>query len=413
MSIIERHQKTIIKLVFFMAYASAAVWLSFFYVYLKDGAGLSGFEIGVIAGFQQFNNIFVLPVWGMLADRYGRKRMLIFSIGATVLLLPLFMYLEGVAAITLFLIVVTFANNPIASLVDTIALDYQEQTKGKTTYGEIRLWASVGWGLASFVAGYFIHKENLSLIFPVSAAMFLVTWLVLFTAYKPLTVKLNLKEMSKGNIWEILKSNSLLQAFFLLVLIYSVFSAPIYLIVNVYFLEIGASNQMLGLAFLVQGISEIPFFFFGKKLVDRFGSKNVFLFAMVATALRMLGYGLNNSPGIAVGIGMVHGISIGLFFVSVISFVHRIIPSQFRTTGQSLFYTFFAVGVAFGNILTGVLMDYFSMKMVMIVNAFGIILLVILVLLTRKYFRKVLRTKNYLILLTAGVLFENGVKPSL
>lgn len=389
---IEYHQKTVIKLLFFLAYASAAVWLTFFYVYLKDGAGLSGFEIGIIAGFQQFNNIFVLPVWGILADRYGRKRMLIFSIGATILLLPVFMFLEGAAAITLFMIMVTFAYNPLASLIDTIGLDYQEQTNGKTTYGEIRLWASVGWGVSSFVAGYFIHSENLYLIFPVASLMFLITWVVLFSFYKPLTVKRNLNEMNKGIIWEILKSEKVLQAFFFLVFLYSMFSAPIYLILNVYFLEIGASTQMLGLAFLVQGICEIPFFFFGKKIVDRFGSKNVFLFAMIATALRMLAYGLNNSPGVAVGIGMVHGISIGLFFVSVISFVHRIIPPEYRTTGQSLFYTFFAVGVAFGNIITGVMMDYYSMKMTMILNAFGIIFLVVMVIVTKKHFRKILQT---------------------
>ena len=57
-----RLQAIIIKLLFFLSYAAAAAWLSYFFVYLKDGVGLTGFEIGIIAGLQQFNNIFVLPV---------------------------------------------------------------------------------------------------------------------------------------------------------------------------------------------------------------------------------------------------------------------------------------------------------------------------------------------------------------
>lgn len=390
MHLIGTYQKSIIKALFFLAYASAAVWLSFFYVYLKDGAGLTGLEVGIIAGFQQFNNLFVLPVWGALADRYGRKRMLLISMGATLLMLPFFIFLQGAVALTVFMIMVTLVYNPVVSLVDTIALDYQEQSGGKTSYGEIRLWASLGWGTASFVAGMLIHKENLHLIFPVASAMFLFTWFLLFFFYRPLQVHHHLETLQRGNFLRLLKAEKVLLAFYALVLMYSIFSAPIYLILNVYFLDIGASNSLIGLAFLVQSLFEIPFFFFGKRIVDRYGPKQVFLFAMLATAFRMLAYGLTGNPMVAIAIGAVHGISIGLFFVSVVSFVHRIVPAHYRTSGQAYFYTFYAVGVAIGNLLTGLLMDHFSMRMTMIWNAAGIFLLVSLVLLTRRLFSRIL-----------------------
>ncbi len=389
----DEHQVTIIKILFFLGYAAGAAWLTYFYVYLKDGAGLSGFEIGIIASLQQFNNIFVLPVWGILADRYGRKKMLIFSIGASILLLPLFIFLKGAAALTLFVILVTFAYNPIASLIDTIALDYEAQSRGKASYGEFRLWASLGWGASSMLTGIFISSDNLYLIFPIASGMFLITWILLVTIYKPLIVKDNLSNLRRGVIWDLLKSERVLLAFFLLVFFYSIFSAPIYLMINVYYLDIGASNNIIGLAFLIQGLCELPFFFYGKRIVDRFGAKNVFLFTMIATAIRMFLYGINHSPQVALAIGTIQGISIGLFFVSVVSIVHRIIPPNLRSTGQSLFYTFYAVGVAFGNIATGVLFDYFSMNTTMLLNAFGIIVLVLLVLLTRKSFTKFLVPK--------------------
>ncbi|MCK9207905.1 MAG: MFS transporter, partial [Salinivirgaceae bacterium] len=124
---------------FLFSYMAAAAWLSYFYVYLKEVPQLSIFEIGVIAGFQQFNNIFVVPAWGLLADKFGRKRMLLLSMGITTLLIPGFLLWDGFLGLTLFMIAVTLFYNPMVSLFDTVALDYEEQSKGETSYGEIRL----------------------------------------------------------------------------------------------------------------------------------------------------------------------------------------------------------------------------------------------------------------------------------
>lgn len=387
MNLADKYQGVVIRLLFFFGYAASAVWLTFFYVYLNEGAALSGFEIGIIAGLQNFNNIFILPIWGLLADRYGRKRMLIFSLGATAILMPFFLFLEGAAAFTLFVIVITFTYNPLASLIDTIALDYEEQSGGKISFGEFRLWASLGWGGSSMIAGLFISNDNLELIFPVSALLFAITWIILFVFYKPIDVKVNLSKLRRGVVWDILKTERVLLLFFILVFFYSIFSAPVYLMINVYFSDIGASSKVLGLAILVHGLSELPFFFFGKRIVNRFGAKKVFIFTMAITAVRMFLYALNSSPEWAVAIGLINGVSVGLFFVSMTAFVHSIIPSMLRSTGQSLMWTFYAVGVAFGNLLTGVLFDYFSMRMALLVDGVGIALIVLAVVGFQRFYK--------------------------
>ena len=79
-------------------------------------------------------------------------------------------------------------------------------------------------------------------------------------------------------------------------------------------------------------------------------------------------------------IGVIHGISIGLFFVSMVAFVHNIVPNQMRSVGQSLIYSFYAGGVAFGNLLIGVLDDLISIKTTMLLNAGWVMLLIGLVL---------------------------------
>jgi len=373
-------QKLVIKFMFLFSYMAAAAWLSYFYVYLKEVPQLSIFEIGVIAGFQQFNNIFVVPAWGLLADKFGRKRMLLLSMGITTLLIPGFLLWDGFLGLTLFMIAVTLFYNPMVSLFDTVALDYEEQSKGKTSYGEIRLWASIGWGSSSLLTGLFINTTHLHYIFPIASLFFLLVWLLLFFLYKPLTTKTHLVSLKPKVIRDLLKSEKKLLYFFFLVFAYSLFAAPIFLIINVYYHELGAPNSIIGLAFAVQAISEIPFFFFGKKLVTRFGAKKVFLFTMFATAIRMFLYGINYKPEVAVAIGVIHGISIGLFFVSMVAFVHNIVPNQMRSVGQSLIYSFYAGGVAFGNLLIGVLDDLISIKTTMLLNAGSVMLLIGLVL---------------------------------
>src|SRR5690606_20728201 len=126
---------------------------------------LNTLQIGIIAGFQQFNTVFVVPIWGLLSDKFGRKRMLLTSVGMTLLLIPGFLLWDGALGFTLFMILLTLFYNPIMSLLDTVALDYEEQSGGKTSFGQIRLFASLGWASSSLLTGMFIDKEHLSYIF--------------------------------------------------------------------------------------------------------------------------------------------------------------------------------------------------------------------------------------------------------
>jgi len=123
-------------------------------------------------------------------------------------------------------------------------------------------------------------------------------------------------------------------------------------------------------------------------LLDKYGAKKLFLATIIITSMRMIGYGLNSEPLVGVALVLFNGISFGLFLVASTSFVHKIVPDYLRSTGQSLIYTFYAVGVAFGNILSGVIMDYSSMSSAMLINAVGLIVLVSLLITIGKYSAK-------------------------
>lgn len=67
-----------IKLLYFLLYVGMAAWSTQFYAFLERERSLSGVQIGAIAAVQQINNLIILPFWGMISDRYGKRRVFLF-----------------------------------------------------------------------------------------------------------------------------------------------------------------------------------------------------------------------------------------------------------------------------------------------------------------------------------------------
>ena len=372
-------QTTLIRIVYFLLYAAFSSWMSFFYVFLKDEPGLTGVEIGAIAAIQQISSIFIVPIWGMLADRYGRKRIFTMALAVSSVAIFGFMYGQSFAYFLLFMLAFTFIYNPLTSLIDSIALDICENDP-RVNYGQLRLWASIGWATSTLATGYYIKMVGISYIFPLAATLLVITWAVVVFLYRPITPKNLPKGISPKLVVTIIKENLQLLFFLALIVVFTIFSSPIHLFINLYYSEIGASSEQMGIAFAVQSICELPFFFYGNKIVERFGIKRTLVFTMIVTAVRMLLYSLTVNPTIAIIIGSSHGICLALYLVSMVSYVHRVVPPHLKSTGQSLIYTAMAAGICVGNMLTGYIKDVASIQLAMQMFFYAILIIAAVVL---------------------------------
>jgi len=360
-----KRQSIVLKLMFFLFTAGLATWTPFFNLFLKETLGYSGAKIGLITSIQQLNTLFVLPFWGVIADKKGRKKIFLYTLFASLVLIQGFLFIDHFVFFIAYLIVFTFFLNPIVSLLDSMALDFVELTENRVHYGEIRLWSSLGWSFATIFTGYLI-KQNLKIIFPISSAYFLIVWVIAVFNYKQLSSKKNLAALKLNQLKSIISSDRRILLFLILLFIYGVLSAPIHLWVNLYYNEINATKQQIGIAFAVQSICELPFFFLARKIIQRFGARHIFISVMIVAALRMIGYSITSNPWVAIAIGASHGVCLALFLVSVMEIIHRMIHSNWRTTGQSLIYTFyFGAGVGLGNLSYGVVIDFISFRKAM------------------------------------------------
>ena len=373
-------QEYVIKLVVFLSYAAFSAWLSFFNLFLTRYAGFSAAQVGFISGIQQINILLVLPLWGIMADRLGRKKILMAAMLVTLVLFYGFLFQKLFLSFFIFTFFITLFYSPLSSLLDTIALDYHEQT-GRSSYGNIRLWGSLGWAVASIAIGSLLTLDNLWLIFPVASILLLSAWLVVKLLYKPLWVKKNLHSIKMVHLKEIILSDYRLVLFLAIIMLYGIFSAPIQFYINMYYNEIGATYRQLGIGYAVQAMSEIPFFFLGSIIVQKIGERRLLLLTMLVTSLRMFGYSLTSHPWVAIFIGASHGICLALFMVSAVTYVHSLIASEWRATGQAFIYScYFGGGLAMGNAWIGLLAKTFSIRSVMRIEAILTFVMIILVM---------------------------------
>ena len=388
-------QEIIIKIIFFLSYASFSAWLLFYNLFLKEYLGFSDSEVGIISGVQQINILLVLPIWGMLADKLGRRRILLIVLFATLCLFYGFLFQNLFFSFLIFTFIITLFYSPLSSLLDTIALDFREQTS-RSSYGNTRLWGSLGWATSSLTLGYFLSVWNLYLIFPIASALMLLAWLTTFFAFKSLDVKKNLTVMKMAHIHELLTKDYRLVIILMIILLYGISSAPIQYYINMYYEEIGAGNKYVGNAYAIQALSELPFFYFGQQIVDRIGAKRVMIITMTVTMLRMFAYSLTSNPVIAIIIGSSHGICLALFMVSVVNYVHRFIPAEWRATGQSFIYScYFGGGLALGNAWIGFLSQKISVKSTMAVESALTCLLILATLLVFKIMKRKLSANQF------------------
>lgn len=364
-------ENTLIKSKYILIYA-AMVWLAYFAVYLED-QGYSGSQIGTLYGVYQTTLFFIVVFWGFLSDKYGVRRifLLVTLVGSIMLFfLP---HVHGFYLLAVYILLTSVFVQPGPPLLEGISLHYSISRK-KGTFGSYRMFGAVGWGLASPLLGKLIDKTHSGIIFPYASFLILLVSSMAFILLKMDKQLITGASIKLKGVQHFFKGRFL---FFLLILMsFGFCMAPISHVISMYYREIGASNVLIGLAFTIQTIFEIPFFFFGIYFVKRFGAPKTIALAILVGVIRLVYYGVNTDPVIAIFGGILQGITLSLFIIAAVEYIQQNIGAEWRSTGQTVMWAFhFGAGYALGNFWLGAIKNFFTMNEVMFIQA-GINLLV-------------------------------------
>jgi MFS transporter, PPP family, 3-phenylpropionic acid transporter len=176
-----------------------------------------------------------------------------------------------------------------------------------------------------------------------------------------------------GDMKAILSNRDLLILLFCVFLI-STGGTTIWNFYSIYMKENGASASLVGYGISLQGLAELPLFYFSARIIGKFGVKTTLLITVFALSVRMLLYGTVTNPQAAIFIEVLHGVSWSLFWVVCVEYVNRLVKEDWRATGQSLLYAaYYGIGAIAGNFWTGYLYEA-SMKIsiIFLLNGCGI-----------------------------------------
>lgn len=324
-------------------------------VYLSEEVGLNGYQIGTIMSIGPIIMIFFQPLWGMISDATGSP---IRVLTLTTFLAGIFglgyLAFQGYYWFVLVAVLVAIFQSAIIPVSDSLSLTFA--TRVGYDYGAIRLFGSLGFGIAVFVMGRISEVAPASIFYAFFISLTIAAVLAIRAPKEKTTAP---KSLLKG-LKEIL---TLKKYIIFLVITFLIFGPN--LANNTYFglfiEDSGGTYTGIGIAFLIAVLSEVPFMRLANSWIRKIGLLQVAALAGAVSLFRWLSYFAEPSLTFIYVTAVIQGFSLGLFIPVGLQYIRDITPVHIVATAVT-FYS--AIGNGLGNwfctFVGGILYEDFS-----------------------------------------------------
>ncbi|MGK2864334.1 MAG: MFS transporter [Chitinophagaceae bacterium] len=344
-----------LRILYFLVFCCTAAWLPIFADYCKE-RGLSGIRTGIILSITPVMMFIIQPFYGMLADRFGYKKTLLFSSFLAAVTYIFYLFDGGFGYLFLITIFMAIFYNTLQPVLDSLSLNLVKKNPS-FSYGTLRIAGAAGWAFTGIITGQLIDAVSTTVIFAISAVCMLLTFLFAFSL-EPDKIHESGKSTQSFKKVNVVFSNKILLFLLFCIFLVSSGATTIWNFYSLYMKENGASASLVGYGISFQGFCELPLFYFSAMIIGILGMRTTLLITVFATALRMYLYSIVKNPQAAILIEVLHGISWSLFWVVCVEYVNMLVPADWRATGQSLLYAaYYGAGAIAGNLWTGYLYD--------------------------------------------------------
>lgn len=337
-------------------YVAAATFGPFIGIYYKH-QGLTLTQIGLLAQVGALVALLLQPMWGITADRWNKRKQLLMTaiLGAGALVLC-YLLASGFYSFLFCVFLFSIFNCAIGPLGDTVVTDLAE--KHKFMYSTIRMGGTVSYAIVVIIAGIFL-RANPRLSFPATTVMYL---LMLLTVLKLPDVYTKEKKEPHNkikikDILQVLKNKQILFILFF-VCVFQIVIGCYGSYLGILVTELGFDNRMVGILMCISAVSEIPILLNLERIIRRFGTINVIIFAGFMLVIRIFLPSSNTIIGIILA-QMLQGLTYMIMYYSTVMFMVRNLKVELHSTGQSLLSVVQA-GIAsiFSNVVGGYLCDH-------------------------------------------------------
>lgn len=356
----------------FMVQGGMSLILPFLPLYLQQDLGVQSDQnlnlwAGLIFGANFLTALIFSPIWGNLADRIGRKVMLLRSAFG----MAIVTCLMGFVTSPLQLLGLRMLNGIIAGFIPaSIALVSTNTPKERAGFalGVLQSGGVAGTILGPAIGGILADLIGFRLVFIVTGSMLFLAGIVALVLVREIN-KPNPKEKTgEGFIkdWKKIISSGPMLALFgtgLMVQFAILGTAPL---LSLYVKDILQSADYVaffaGMVVSATGIANIAASPILGRLGDRYGSQNVLLYCMIGCALITLPIAFAQSIWMLVGLRFLLGLFVGGLMPSVNTLIRHFAPKgmESRTYGYSNSFAF--IGNMLGPITCAFIADTFHIE---------------------------------------------------
>ena len=348
-----------LSLFWFLYLGAQGVFFPYYSLYLKENAGLSGTEVGVVLAVIPLVEIFAQVFWGQVADRSGaRSRVLaLLSFGASAgyMLLGLARGFPAILLATAALAIFATAVIPMTVSVTLGALG----AAGANAFGFIRVWGTLGflllvvlfpWILDSFQASRALvtiagapSEPGLEIMFLTTAGLAFLAALAGLALPREGRVALR---ASQGEWRALLQNRALVRFLLFSFAAYFLMQGPMWLF-PVYVRSRGGDLDTIRRMWILMLVIEIPLILSAGSALKRLGARGLLALGILAGALRWTVSGMIEEIYLVYAAQTLHGAMVAGLLLGGPLYLDAVVPARLRSTGQALLSM---VGVAAGGI---------------------------------------------------------------
>jgi PPP family 3-phenylpropionic acid transporter len=359
-----------LTLFWFTYFGSLGIFFPYFSLYLRENAGLSGTELGIILAVSPLVGMVAQPLWGQVADRTGaRGRVLAFLTLATALGYAGLGLAEGFWHILIAVAALAAVGTAIFPLMNSVSLALLRE-QGRHAFGRVRVWGTIGYFVVVLVFPWLLQwyqpngvarspvrtvsEPALGFMFPITAFLVLASAAIAF--FLPQTGAVALRA-ERGDWRELMHNRAFLRFLLFALTAHFLMHGPMWLF-PLFVRSRGGDLDTIRAMWILMLTFEVPLVLLTGSGLKRLGARGLLAVGVFVGGLRWSLSAAVSDSLLLFAIQMLHGVTVvGVNLGSPI-YLDAIAPERLRSTAQGIL-SMVATGVAgiASNIAAGWLVD--------------------------------------------------------
>lgn len=385
----------LINVSFWVACGSCAPFLSAYYKRI----GLSFTQIGVLLAIGPIFAIFIQPLWAMLSDRTGKRKLLLILLALCTAGAYLLYYLGASFAVCLLaVLVVSLFSLALLPLCDALVID-RANAYG-FPFARIRIGGTLGYAVMVFGAGMFLEKFDGAQFAVASVAYLLFAGAVMLLPQgrvreaaapareetaparkKAVPAKRKAVPARKKAVpaRESIFDTSEILFVLALALIESLGLGFCGSFTGSYAVELGFGSSLIGVLSCISALSEVPILLFAGKLMDRFGEIPLLIFSGIMMSLRLCLTGMGLVPAM-ISAQLLQSVTYMTTYICCTQYISKHVRAGKMSQGQSaLAIVQSGLAAVASNLFGGMLVDAVGTRQAFFAVAAGVLVVALLV----------------------------------